>query len=227
MVTLFNYVDHDLAVRVAEGIGAPAPPERVHPSITAPTGRRNVERSPALSLEHLAKDTIKSLRIAVLAADGVDANALQIVKKALEEKGAHVFIIAKGLGSIKGAKGQEVPVDASAITASSVMYDAVFIPGGQESVSQLLRPGRARHFVAEAFKHGKPIGAVGEGVELLVRSDLPGLPSAGALSNGGLSNSNGIVTMRNMSEMNSFIQQFTAAIAKRRHWSRLREQVPA
>jgi catalase len=227
MVALFEYVDHNFAVRVAEGIGVPVPTESTRPGITPPTGRRNVERSPALSLENLAKDTIKSLRIAVLAADGFDAGAYQTVKKALEDKGAHMFLIAKTLGTIKGANGQQVPVDQSAITTSPVMYDAVFIPGGKESASQLLKQGDARHFVAETFKHGKAIGAVDAGVELLMHSNIPGLSSAEAGSNGGVANANGVVLMRNMTDLNAFIQQFSAAIAKHRHWSRPQEEVPA
>ncbi len=228
MVALLDHVDHNLAAQIAEGIGVTVPKDNPRPGFLPPTGHRNVERSAALSLENTVKDTIKSRRIAVLAADGVDEPVLQAVKNALEEQGAHVELIAKTLGSIKSANGQQVPVNKSALTVSSIMYDAVFIPGGQESVTQLLKQGDARHFVAEAYKHGKAIGAVGPGVELLRQADIPGLAEAEARSNGNLLNLYGVVIDSNMSDLNAFFQQFLAAIAQHRHWMRPQlEQVPA
>ena len=47
------------------------------------------------------------------------------------------------------------------------MYDAVYVPGGKESVTMLLGEYEARHFVREAYNHGKAIAASGEGGELL------------------------------------------------------------
>jgi len=42
-------------------------------------------------------------------------------------------------------------VDRSLLTVASVMYDAVFVPGGQAAVDALWGQGDARHFVAEAY----------------------------------------------------------------------------
>jgi catalase len=227
MVALFDHVDHNLAARVAEGVGVAVPKENPRPGSLPPAGRRQVERSPALSMQNTVKDTIKSRRIAILAGDGVDEATVQSVKMALKEKGAQAEVVAKALGTLKGANGQQVPVDKSSITTASIMYDAVFIPGGQESVAQLIKQGDARHFVAEAFKHGKAIGAVGAGVELLRHADLAGFSIEGARSDGGVTNSQGVVTVQNPSDLRSFIQQFIEAIAQHRHWMRPQEQVPA
>ncbi|MBV9022093.1 MAG: DJ-1/PfpI family protein, partial [Ktedonobacteraceae bacterium] len=120
---------------------------------------------------------------------------------------------------------QQLPVDKSALTTSSIMYDAVFIPGGQASVQQLMQQGDARHFVAEAFKHGKAIGAVGEGIELLHHADIPS--SSLAESRGRVASMQGIVTVQDSSDLNPFIEQFAKAIAQHRHWMRPQEQVPA
>jgi catalase len=227
MVALLQHVDHDLAVRVAAGVGIAVPADTPRPGVLPPTGRRSVGRSAALSMESTVKDTIKSRRIAILAADGVDDATVQAVKAALKQRGATALVVAKALGSIKGASGQPLPVDKSAITTSSIMYDAVFIPGGQASVQQLMQQGDARHFVAEAFKHGKAIGAIGEGVELLRHAGIPSLSTNEPVSRGEMDSFQGIVTEQYASDLNLFIEQFVTAIAWHRHWTRSQEQVPA
>lgn len=226
MVALFQHVDPTLAVRIAEGIGVAAPTAGIRPGTIPPADRRHVESSAALSMANTVKDKIKTRRIAVLAADGVDEDTLQAVKKALTEQGAQVTLIAKVLGTIKSANGQAVPVDKSAITTASLMFDAVFIPGGQQSVAQLLKQGDARHFVAEAFKHGKSIGAVGAGVELLRHVGIPGMSETETQSKG-VVNTHGVVTTQSTASLNAFIKQFIAAIAQHRHWARAEEQVSA
>jgi hypothetical protein len=46
---------------------------------------------------------------------------------------------------------------------SSVLYDAVLVAGGRDSVDTLAGNGDAVHYVAEAFKHARPIAAPGRG----------------------------------------------------------------
>ena len=46
------------------------------------------------------------------------------------------------------------------------------MPGGAAAAETLKASGDAIHFVQEAFKHGKPIGATAEGVELLRAAQL-------------------------------------------------------
>jgi catalase len=222
MIGLFDHIDHDLAVRVAAGIGVTVPVQNERPGTLPPKHRRTVETSPALSMENTAKDTIKSRRVAILAADGVDAATLLNVKSALKEQGAEVHVIAKGLGTIAGADNQEIPIDKSAATVSSIMYDAVFIPGGQASVAALLRLGDARHFVAEAYKHGKAIGATGEGAQLLQRMELPTQPASPEVKSegNGVVNSYGVVTTAQIANLAPFTTQFIEAIAQHRHWLR-------
>ena len=229
MVGLFNQVDYDLAVQVAEGIGIPAPTSKATPQFVPPSGKRSVDRSPALSMENTAKNTIKSRKVAILAENGVNRNELQAVKKGLEERGAQVHVIAHNWGTIKGDRGQQLPVDKSATTVSSVMYDAVFIPGGQQSVAALREEGNALHFIAEAFKHGKAMGAADEAIELLRQAALPNQIIA-AISNNtnGVSEVQGVVMVRNQADLNTFISKFAEAIAQHRHWARtMRERVPA
>ncbi|ARF90640.1 catalase [Burkholderia cenocepacia] len=55
----------------------------------------------------------------------------------------------------------------------SVMFDAVFVCGGDGDGRDLAHSADARHFVREAFKHLKPIAAVGSGRQLLSAAHLP------------------------------------------------------
>jgi catalase len=172
-IGLFEHVDHDLAVWVAEGIGVTIPKDNPRPGVLPPSDRRNVEHSAALSMENTARDSIKSRRVAFLVADGVNRAEVETVKKALEAQGAHVHLIARVLSTVKSSDGQPLNVDKSAPIVDSVLYDAVFIPGGQNSTVQLLKLGDALHFVAEAYKHFKATGASGTGVDFLRQTGIP------------------------------------------------------
>ncbi|MBU8896259.1 catalase [Corallococcus sp. M34] len=197
----FAKIDGVLAARVAEGLGLPAPAPAVVPSVSANAV------SPALSLENTVKDSIKTRRVAALVAPGVDAVALQGLRKALESQGATLRVIAGHLGSVKDASGKPLPVDVSAMTTASVEYDAVFIPGGSASVTVLSQDARARHFVWEAYRHGKALGVSKEGVELLRACGIP--PAAP-----------GVVADTASGEAKAFARAFSEAIAKHRHWNR-------
>ncbi len=175
-------------------------------------------------MENTAKDSIKSRRVAVLAANGVDESALQAVKKALEEKGAQGKLISKTLGTIKGSGGQQVPVDMNAVTTSSIMFDAVFIPGGQQSVEQLKTQGDALHFIAKAYVHNKTIAATDAGIELLRSAGVPDQVLSNAVTNGGAGSSYGVVTAGNTSDLEPFIEQLASAIAQHRHWMRPQQE---
>ncbi|HEY4135909.1 MAG TPA: DJ-1/PfpI family protein, partial [Alphaproteobacteria bacterium] len=57
-------------------------------------------------------------------------------------------------------------VNRAAPNAPSVLYDAAVVLGGK-SAGALAVSGLAIHFVNEAYRHGKPIAAIGDGKLLL------------------------------------------------------------
>jgi catalase len=218
VVDLINNVDGDLAIRVAQGIGVPPPARKGAPSGT--------KKSPNLSQETTVMDTIKSRRVAILAMEGYNRDEVVQVEQALKDAGAHPEIVSEFYGRVRSADGKEMEVDRSYATTGSIVYDAVYIPGGRHAET-LKNQSYAIHFVNEAFKHGKPIGAIGEGIELLKASAIKGVAFADTSGGEALAEM-GVVTCGSQGSVKSFIDQFKTAIARHRHWDRERmEQVPA
>lgn len=216
MLELFNHVDHQLAKRIAAGLGLPAPAVEVMPN----HGRA----SAALSMENTDKSSITSRRIAILVADGVNGNEVMTVAKALMDAGAHAKIVAPHGGMIQTMQGQELPVEMTFLTGASVMFDAVYVPGGAQSVEMLQTEGDAIHFINEAFKHCKTIAATCEGVLLLSASNIKGVNFA---ANGSVATELGIITSHS-ADPNQFAQVMINALKQHRHWMRSqKEKVPA
>ena len=178
MLGLLSQIDITLATEVANGLGMVVPKKLQQPinhSIPAdgdpkkfqPVNAKSViDKSEALSMAKTIRN-IKTRQVAVLAANGVDDKDLDALKKILVAGGAGIKIIAPKLGDILCASGKKIPADMSFLTATSVVFDAVFVPAGKNSAAALQEEPDAIHFINETYKHCKPIGANGEGVNLI------------------------------------------------------------
>ncbi|HWQ20086.1 MAG TPA: catalase [Methanotrichaceae archaeon] len=220
IVDMFANVDKGLATEIARGVGAKPPSKGADAS--------KAGRSPAVSMANTVKNTIKSRMVAVLAEDGFNGAELMGVKKAIEDAGGQAKVVSRLLGTIKGADGQSLMVDKSFLTTPSVVFDAVFIPGGKKSVDALKANGDAIHFINESFKHCKPIGVIGEGLELLKASSIKVMTFSD--QNSGVRSELGVVTAGKATDVGAFVSEFKKAIAEHRHWGREKEmgdQVPA
>lgn len=230
MVGLLANVDLGLAQKVAEGIGVTAPTQAAVPVTgAANTGKRSVDRSAPLSIEYTKSDSIKGRKIAILLADGVDSQTVMELKDALMQEGAQVETVAKFQGPKSGMNGgREVTADENYHTTASIMYDAVFVPGGRACADTLKKQGEALHFIAEAFKHCKAIAAAGEGVEVLQAANLMNITLANS-QNGQVHTDKGVVSAANGADMSALIRDFVKAIAAHRHWERedFKEQINA
>ncbi|MEO8567688.1 MAG: catalase [Ginsengibacter sp.] len=228
VVGLLTQIDGDLAKRVADNLGlkVPAKPEQpINQSYGADTKPRdvqpffvqqNVETSPALSMANTIKNSIKTRMVAILATTGAD-DSLMKMKSALEAKGAVAKVVSMKLGTFKGANGEDIKADQAFLGASSVLFDAVFVPGGADSVNALISKPEAILFINEAYRHCKAIAATGEGVDLINSTD------AGVKINAenGADNSMaklGIVTSKTFDAKTA--SAFIDAIAQHRFWER-------
>ncbi|MGW3119481.1 catalase [Streptomyces sp. NPDC001107] len=205
-------VDGELAREVARGIGVP------EPDGTEPGTYKLA--SPALSLESLRGDgSIRTRQIAVLVSDGVDAEQVTSVREALAAEGAIVEALAPTDGTVTGADGARYTVDRALPTVASVLYDAVLLPGGNDGAAPAAKDPDALRFVRDAYRHGKPVGALGSGVGVLSALEPDGL----RLSAGGRStvSDRGVVTDTSPGTADTeFVQAFVDAIAAHRHWDR-------
>lgn len=178
VVGMLTRVDKTLAKKVAEGLGitVPKPANNLNQNIPADGDpdkfqpvdvHAKLHISKALSMADTVKDTIKTRQIAILADDGIDGDSLNAMKQALEASGAKTKIIASHLGNITAVDGKKLKVDQSFLTAASVLFDAVYVPGGAQSAASLKNLPGAVQFINEAFKHCKAIAADGAGAEFI------------------------------------------------------------
>jgi catalase len=177
-------------------------------------------------MANTVKDTIKGRVIAALVAPGVAGHDLAAVRKALEADGAKVEIVAPALGPVATSDGSQLQATKSLLTVKSVLFDAVLVPGGAEGVEALVAKADAREFVDEANKHFKPIGALGEGSDLLRAAgvDEEILGTSGR-RNGKAGGRLGVVIGEG-SDLHGFVARFSEAIAQHRHWGRAEAGLP-
>ena len=160
-------------------------PEAPTPSAPDPSGPLNPAakdmKADALSQDKPAA-TLKGRRVAILGGEGMDADQVAAIQKALMAEEVVVELIAPRAGMVADSSGKAQKVNRAAPNAPSVIYDAVIVPGGA-SAAACARDGLAIHFVNEAFRHGKPIAAVGEGSALLDAASLSATgPEAGVIT---------------------------------------------
>jgi catalase len=177
-------IDDGLAVEVAAGLGLKVPKKVDGPlnqNVGADADPRAVQPkkftgephdSPALSIVRTMQPGMETAKVAVLLADGFDESSLKVVMQAIEAAGGMAKIIAPHGGEVISEKGTALPVDFSLPTVCSVLFDAVYVAGGEKSVRALAADTRAIEFVEEAHKHCKAIAASGAAVGLLQRSKV-------------------------------------------------------
>ncbi|MDO6391243.1 catalase [Pontibacter sp. BT731] len=234
-VANFYRVDPQFAALVAAGIGIKMPIDQD----SEPTGNfvkdaasqkisqgKSVTESPSISMDKDKVEGSKSRRVAILIEDGFDYNEAMQVKEALEAAGVHAKIVSKVQGKRISSTGQELEVDMSHVTTGSVMFDAVYIPDGEKSVRKMMGMGDALHFVAEAFKHCKPIATSGFGINLFERAFVVGVNFADKES-GKVVSHTGVITAGANADAGEFATKFVEAIKKHRHWDREKTMTPA
>lgn len=228
MVDNLAHVDLKLATRVAAPLGIKPPDPKAaagRPGFRDYRIINKVGEDPALSMVARLGAGVKTRRVAILVADGVETAALRRLRQDLVDAGAICKLVAPHLGAVSTASGRQLAVDHTFANMPSVMFDAVLIPGGNASVATLCGLGDALHFVLQAYKHCKTICALNDGVQLLStlgfslgnNPDAITVPTAGVI----------IADARKVLD-GQVLQDFMAAIALHRHWDRLNvDAVPA
>ncbi|KAM3524036.1 hypothetical protein NHJ13051_004749 [Beauveria bassiana] len=223
-------IDPQLGETIAQMVGGPAPP--------SPDKKKNHgKRASGLSqLEYVPKNvTIESRKVAILIADGYDATAFAAMLGALKGAKAIPVIIGPRRSAIYAAgedhgSGKGVVPDHHFEGQRSTLFDALFIPGGENAIKQLTSKGRAVQYVREAFGHLKTVAATGEGVRMLEKAiQLDQV----RLSDGAESvSSYGVVSLQKptpeslgqvvqaVKNAKTFLDQFVYAVSEHRCWDR-------
>lgn len=229
LVSRLTQIDIGLAQQVAEMVGAQIPDK-------ATKENKGIKAKGLSQFDFLPENpTIASRKVAILIADGYDSVQFRAVKAALSAAQAIPLVIAPrrspiyAAGETKGSSGAGLKPDHHLEGFRSTMVDAVYVPGGAESIKTLSKNGRALHYVREAFGHLKAIGASGEGVELVkLAVTLPEI----TVSSADVMESYGVVTVRNVQADSlkevvdlakggkDFLDQFFHSIAMHRNWAR-------
>ena len=216
MVASLVNVSTQLAQAVADGLGIalPAALPRALQTPSAP----EITVSGALSLAALPGDGgIRTRKVALLAAHGIDAAPLLAVQAALQREGAVTVVVAARLGSIETADGQALEATASFENSAPVLFDAVVLPDGEAGVKQLVRYAQAVDFVAQQFRHGKTLLAIGASNLLLNRAGVEALLSSGDADPG--------VLLAETDGLAATSTAFIAAIGRHRHPERETDQL--
>lgn len=138
-------------------------------SPTSASGR--LEKTSGLSQESGQPQTPKGRKVAILAMPGIAAKDVDALQKALKAEGAQSNVVGPRLGALSTGNGSgEVIATKTYDNSSAVLFDAVFVPGGKEGAAALQENADAMVFIQNAYKHGKPIGAVAEGVDVVMAS---------------------------------------------------------
>lgn len=217
MLWMIKQIDADLAKKVAANLGMDIPKNIEKPINQAigadstvedfqPGKAKNyLEESPALSQSNTKFDSIATRQIAVLVADGFAMKDYKTMKKVLEKENAMIKLIGPHGGSIKCDTNMEHEVDAAISTTESVLFDAIYIPGGKKSIDVLKENGKYLKFINEALKHCKAIAADHEGEDLLDATYAADFKEDEAIF------------------INGKPEDFTKAIAKHRNWERMKK----
>jgi catalase len=173
----------ELAARLAQDLGmalpAPLPKALENPL------RPEVEVSPPLSLLARPGDGgIRTRKVAILIAHGVEGTSLAKLISALVEAGAVPRLVAARLGTYSGAAGESFEADATMENSPGFLFDALVLPDGAAAVEALDADAHTLEFLRAQYWHCKTILAFGASEALLAEAQIPlalpdGSPDAG------------------------------------------------
>ncbi|MGB2923691.1 MAG: type 1 glutamine amidotransferase domain-containing protein [Limnothrix sp.] len=170
-------------------------------------------------------------KIAILATNGFEQVELTEPKKALEESGAQIHIIAPEGEKIQGWKHYDkadyVPVDVLLEDADPAVYDALILPGGTVNPDQLRVNDSAIKFIKAFFAADKIVAAICHGSWTLIEAEVvkgrkvtswPSLKTD-LINAGGIwvdqevVVDQGLITSRNPDDIPAFNQKITELLA--------------
>lgn len=201
VVSHLRNIDQALAERVCEQLGLEMP-EAAAPARPVIA---DLPPSPSLSILRRGPDGFAGRKLGVLIGDGVDEKLLDRLRKAVEDAGAKLELVAPRVGGIRTAQGGTIPADQQVQGGPSVLYDAVAVLLSEEVAREMSLVHAARSWIADAFAHAKFIGA-NEGAKPLMAVLPPSAPDDA-----------GVFALDADADFGAFLE----ACGRLRHWDRV------
>ncbi len=193
VLQLLAQVDTGLTARVAANLGLAAP---------AGSPPDSADSSPALSQVTGRPGPIDGRVVALLAADGVDAEGVTALRSALTAAKAILHVVGPHAGPLRSAGRGTVEATKTLFGAQSVEFDAVVVAGGP-GLADLGAELSVALFLQEAYRHHKTVGAWAEGRAVLSAAGIGAGP--------------GVVTA---DSARAAVEPLLGAVALHRHWDR-------
>lgn len=174
-------------------------------------------------------------QVAILATDGFEEVELTEPRKALQEAGATVHLIApskEGIRAwVKTGWGENYAVDKSLDEANPTDYHALVLPGGALNPDNLRQDEKALTFTRHFFEAHKPVGAICHGPWVLIDAGvvqgrtMTSFPSVSTdLKNAGAEwvdqevvVDSGLVTSRSPKDLEAFCSKLVEEIGEGQH----------
>ncbi len=198
-------IDKELADAVAKGLRLKEMPKAL--PAAKPT-MQDLKPSDKLSVLKNGPKSFAGRMVGALVTDGVDADVLTALRKAVKEEGATLKLIAPQVGGVTDSGGTLHPADEKVEGGPSVLFDAVAVLPSKDGASVLAKMPAARDFVADAVAHCKFVGYAAAAAPLFEKAGV-----ADAIDEG-------FVSMNKPADAAAFI----AACRKLRFWDRAAER---
>ncbi|QJW97050.1 catalase [Frigoriglobus tundricola] len=155
MVSHLLNIDAGLADTVAKGLRLKEVPK---PAAAAKPTRQDLKPSDKLSILKNGPKSFAGRKIGALVTDGVDADVLTALGRALKAEGATLALVAPEVGGVKDSAGTWHDADEKLEGGPSVLFDAVVVLPSKDGADGLTKLPAARDFVADAAAHRKFVG---------------------------------------------------------------------
>jgi catalase len=158
-------IDAELCVLVAAGLGMTPPDPTVEPPVVAIT-------SPAVSQVGLRWPVV-GRQIGIIVDADADLDLVEGLAGAVEQAGMVPLVVAPTGAAFGGGRREARSPDRTYLSARSVEFDALILAAGAGTpVAPGAADARVLLTLAEAYRHCKPIGLVGDAAQVL---ELDGL----------------------------------------------------
>ncbi|KAJ3173345.1 hypothetical protein HK101_011062 [Irineochytrium annulatum] len=223
-IEMFNRVDHELAMRIAEGLGRECP--------QMDKQYKNHGKTSAFLNQHALSnnDTIAGFRVAILIGDAsdVDISAVMSMKEILMGLGAVVEVVGPHVGPLKTSSilsKTTLMADRPFMGAGPAQYDAICIPDGAANAKALIKLGAARRIIELAFVFKKTISAVAEGVSVLKATSVGRADGFKVPDKGEVEDWHGVIMATDKKDGTTVGKKFVEALKYFRHYDRPESEV--